>query len=264
MHRTVTAHLVLDADDPTDLVLSVAVPRGAYTLDEELDVRGGVALDVTEIETRHGTRVHRVQAPAGRTAIEYRATVAGQDDPPPVAEADLVEYLRPSRYAESDKLLAFAVDQFGGLSGAELLDAVVDWVFEHLAYVPGSSGPTDGAIDTVLTRTGVCRDYAHLVVGLLRAMEVPARLVSVYAPGLEPMDFHAVAEAHVDGSWHVVDATRLAPRSTLLRIATGRDAADTAFLSSYGGRITLQELEVTATSAGTLPADDGTRLSVLR
>ncbi len=106
-------------------------------------------------------------------------------------------------------------------------------------------------------------DYAHLVVALLRALDVPARLVAVYAPGLDPMDFHAVAEAYIDGAWHVVDATALAPRSTLLRIATGRDAADTAFLTTIGGLVALRMLNVTAT-VDDLPLDDMTRLVRLR
>jgi transglutaminase-like putative cysteine protease len=91
---------------------------------------------------------------------------------------------------------------------------------------------------------------------LLRALDVPARLAAVYAPGLEPMDFHAVAEALVGGQWRVVDATLLAPRAGLIRIATGRDAADTAFMSSYGGAVDLNEVQVTATIDGTLPGDD--------
>ena len=109
------------------------------------------------------------------------------------------------------------------------------WVGTRLDYVPGSSDPIDGAVDTLLAGAGVCRDYAHLVVALLRAVNVPARLVAVYAPGCQPMDFHAVAEAFVDGVWRVVDATCLAPRQTMVRIATGRDAADTAFLDNHKG-----------------------------
>ena len=81
------------------------------------------------------------------------------------------------------------------------------WVGTRLNYVPGSSDPIDGAVDTLLAGPGVCRDFAHLVVALLRAVNVPARVVSVYAPGLYPMDFHAVAEAFVEGQWRVVDAT---------------------------------------------------------
>ena len=124
-----------------------------------------------------------------------------------------------------------------------------------MEYVPGSSDPIDGAVDTLLAGAGVCRDYAHLVVALLRAVNVPARLVSVYAPGLFPMDFHAVAEAFVEGQWRVVDATLLAPRETLVRIATGRDAADTAFLDNHDGEITLNKMEVTAVVDGDLPRD---------
>ena len=122
-------------------------------------------------------------------------------------------------------------------------------------YVPGSSDPIDGAADTLLAGAGVCRDFAHLVVALLRAVFVPARVVSVYAPGLYPMDFHAVAEAFVDGQWRVVDATLLAPRQTLVRIATGRDAADTAFLDNHRGAINLNWMNVIAIVDGDLPAD---------
>jgi transglutaminase-like putative cysteine protease len=128
-----------------------------------------------------------------------------------------------------------------------LVTAVAAWVHDRLTYTGGSSGPTDDAVDTLLLGAGVCRDYAHLVLSPLRARDIPARLVAVYAPGLEPMDFHAVVEARVDGCWRLVDATRLAPRQSLLRIATGRDAADTAFLTTYCGGVTLAEMTVTAT-----------------
>jgi transglutaminase-like putative cysteine protease len=101
----------------------------------------------------------------------------------------------------------------------------------------------------------VCRDYAHLVIALLRAVNVPARMAAVYAPGCDPMDFHAVAEAYVDGEWRVVDATCLAPRQSMVRIATGRDAADTAFLDNHAGSINLRAMTVTAYVDGELPID---------
>ncbi|HEX2809277.1 MAG TPA: transglutaminase family protein, partial [Kineosporiaceae bacterium] len=145
----------------------------------------------------------------------------------------------------------------------ELLAGVAAWVGGHLSYVSGSSDPIDGSVDTYLLGKGVCRDYAHLVVAFLRARNVPARLVAVYAPGLSPMDFHAVAEAFVDRQWRVVDGTLLAPRSSLLRIATGRDAADTAFLDSFGGGITFNQATVTAVTHGRLPGDDPRTLVTL-
>ena len=163
-----------------------------------------------------------------------------------MVDTDEIVYLRPSRYCESDTLAPTAASEFAGLSGLNLLNAVIDWVNRQLTYVSGSSLPTDGAVRTLLGRQGVCRDFAHLSVALLRSLNVPARLAAVYAPGLSPMEFHAVAEALVDGQWWVVDATELAPRQSLLRVATGRDAADTAFLTNFGAGTTLTGLEVTA------------------
>jgi len=157
-----------------------------------------------------------------------------------------------------------AAHEFGGITAPnELLAGVAAWVGGHLSYVSGSSDPIDGSVDTYLLGKGVCRDYAHLVVAFLRARNVPARLVAVYAPGLSPMDFHAVAEAFVDRQWRVVDGTLLAPRSSLLRIATGRDAADTAFLDSFGGGITFNQATVTAVTHGRLPGDDPRTLVTL-
>ena len=204
---------------------------------------------------------HVLTVRPGRVLVEYRATVEGRAESAEVTAADRLTYVRPSRYAESDQLVAVAPAEFAGISGApDLLAAVSSWVGTQLTYVPGSSGPTDGAVHTLLRRQGVCRDYAHLVVALLRALDVPARVAAVYAPGLEPMDFHAVAEAAVDGYWRVVDATLLAPRASLVRIAAGRDAA---FLSMYGGAATLVGTEVMAVLDGELPADDVTRLMTI-
>ena len=261
MRRTVSAHLDLDVAEPTLLALLIAVAEGTHERSEELTIdHGGHRLEATELAGPHGTRLHRLRAPAGRLSIDYRATVVGRDEPPPADEHELISYLRPSRYAESDRVIGLAGVEFAGLAGTGLLAAVGQWVEAHVEYVPGSSGPTDGAVQTVLGGQGVCRDFAHLTVSLLRAMDVPARLAAVYAPGLDPMDFHAVAEAHVEGAWHVVDATHLAPRGSMLRISTGRDAADTAFLSTYGGQVTLLAQEVVAVVDGDLPLEDWSQL----
>ncbi|SOD71266.1 transglutaminase superfamily protein [Jatrophihabitans sp. GAS493] len=256
--RIVGAHLVVDVYDPVRMMLQVAVADEARVTDDLEITLGGTAIEAREVHLADVGRVHLLDAKPGRLVLDYTATATGRSEPISATITDEITYIRPSRYAESDRLGAIALAEFSGIeSRAELLAAVSSWVGSQLSYVPGSSGPTDGAVDTLLHRQGVCRDYAHLVVALLRAMEVPARLVAVYAPGLEPMDFHAVAEALVDGVWRVVDATLLAPRETLLRISTGRDAADTAFLSIYGGAAQLQESEVTAyVASGDLPIED--------
>lgn len=255
MKRSAYSRLVLSADDRAELVLSIAASRGQEIREELSIVQGGVSLEPTEVVDDRGTRLHVVRVDAGRVEIDYRVDVEGRQDPIALGDLDAIQYLRPSRYCESDTLFPTAKSEFAGLSGLDLVTAVGSWVGAHLSYVPGASAPTDGAVQTYLDRRGVCRDYAHLVVALLRARDVPARLVSVYAPGLYPMDFHAVAEALIDGEWHAIDATTLAPRQSLIRIATGRDASDTAFLSSSGGWVRLLELEVGAT-ADVLPRDD--------
>ncbi|WP_194383592.1 transglutaminase-like domain-containing protein [Microbacterium luteum] len=264
MQRDVSAHVALDVTGPAELVFAIAVSRH-HAPDETLKVTvDGASVPVDELPDAHGTRLHRVRCETGHLELFYEASVSGTGDPDVATDTDLVTYLRPSRYAESDALAPTAVAEFAGVAaGAPLLTAVSSWVGTRLAYEPGSSLPTDGAVRTLLARRGVCRDYAHTCVALLRALGVPARLVAVYAPGLDPMDFHAVAEAWVDGAWHVVDATTLAPRSTLLRIATGRDAADTAFLTVTRGGAALASMEVTAT-ADALPDDDLDRLVALR
>jgi transglutaminase-like putative cysteine protease len=255
VHRDLSAHLSLNVTSPATLAFELAVST-QITARESLQITlDGSPVEVTEVPDHHGTRLHVVRAGVGRLVLDYSAAVDGRGAPVASDEADVLRYLRPSRYCESDTLGPTAHAEFAGLQGYDLLSAVSSWVGSRLSYVPGSSLPTDGAVQTLLARQGVCRDYAHLVIALLRALDVPARLVSVYAPGLAPMDFHAVAEAHLDGQWYVVDATTLAPRTSLVRIATGRDASDTAFLNVHHGYADLDEMEVTAV-ADVLPDDD--------
>ena len=259
MVRRVTADLDVDVIDPGRLIFQVAVAKvPGLTVEETLEVTvDGAPTPVDEVIGATGSRLHVAEPPAGKLLLSYRATVTGRGDPPPVLPDELMEYLRPSRYAESDKLAAIAEREFGAFTDTpDLLGGVAAWVGGHLAYVSGSSDPIDGAVDTYLLGAGVCRDYAHVVVAFLRARNIPARLVAVYAPGLSPMDFHAVAEGFVDGQWRVVDGTLLAPRSSLLRIATGRDAADTAFLENIGGHVVFNECAVSATVDPVLPTDD--------
>jgi transglutaminase-like putative cysteine protease len=258
MKRDVGAELEVEITAPTTLEFQIAVaPHPKTEVFESLSfVLDGKAVQPLEISGTHGNRIHKMDVPVGHLKVDYAATIVGRTDAAPVTEYDLSMYLRPSRYAEADKFYGFAATEFGNyIDSTTLLEKVSLWVGNRLNYVPGSSDPIDGAVDTLLSGAGVCRDFAHLVVALLRAVNVPARVVSVYAPGLYPMDFHAVAEAFVEGHWRVVDGTLLAPRQTLVRIATGRDAADIAFLDNHNGAITLDKLLVTAVVDGDLPRD---------
>ncbi len=265
MDRTVSAALEITAHDECEVELQLAVAHAEglqVTEDLTIEHRGG-HLAATESPTPHGGRLHLLTLPPGPTTVRYQATVRGAAVAAEPSPVDLSVYKRPSRYAHSDTFGGFAAAEFAGVPERELLGAVSSWVGTRLDYVPGSSGPTDGATDTLLAGAGVCRDYAHLVIALLRALGIPARLVAVYAPGCDPMDFHAVVEAHVEQGWYAVDATALAPRTSLVRIATGRDAADTAFMSASGA-VDLDSAVVTAVADAGLPPDDVHDLVAIR
>jgi transglutaminase-like putative cysteine protease len=252
MRIDVASTLTLSSPVPATALLQVALAAPAG---EELVVRtDGAPVEPEEIAVP-GARVHRLLLPAGDTTVEYRGWLHSGGPPREVTPADRAEFVRPSRYCPSDQLEGYAATEFDrDRPRAELVAGVAGWVHDRLVYTAGASRPVDTAVDTLLLGQGVCRDYAHLTITLLRALEVPARLVAVYAPGLSPMDFHAVVEADVDGVWRTVDATRLAPTSSLARICSGRDAADTAFLSLFGGRAQFTSMTVTATVDGDLPA----------
>lgn len=257
---TVSCDLGFEITDRATLAFQVAPAAGAgAVVDEVVEVAlDGRDLGAHEVEVDHGGRVHLVASAAGHLSFRYTASVelttpGGVDVP----AADRLTYLRQSRYCPSDRLGGFAHDEFGPAVDAWATAAhVAEWVFERVSYEPGSSGPLDSAIETLLAGHGVCRDFAHLTVALCRALSIPARVASVYAPGLSPMDFHAVTEVAVDDVWWVLDATRLAPRPTLVRVATGRDAADTAFCSTVDGDAELVTANVVATTDADLPLDD--------
>jgi transglutaminase-like putative cysteine protease len=243
--------LGFDVTEAAEIVLQIAAAEpDTETLQVSCD---GRALEVVELPGRQ----HLVQAPKGLVTATYTATVRPVARDNPVAEIDRIVALRPSRYCPSDRLAGFAAKQFGyrGDPTTEVR-AITAWVHDHLSYQAGVSGPSTDALDTLLAGAGVCRDYAHLVATLCRALDIPARVAAVYAPGLSPMDFHLVVETALDGVWRVWDATRLAPRPTLIRIATGRDAADTALATTLSGLLTMPELMITAVTAADLPFDD--------
>lgn len=194
--------------------------------------------------------------PEDHLAARYRAEIA-ISRPAPVLEdlradelqwlpSEAVEYIFPSRYCPVDTLHAAAIDMFGHLSGGAAVAAVRDWIGSHLSYVPGASHVGTTALDTFHAREGVCRDYAHLLIALSRVLGIPARMVSALAPGVNPPDFHAVAQVWLEGRWHLVDATGMADPSQTAIIGVGRDASDVAFLTIFGAAtLERQSVEVT-------------------
>lgn len=261
MTTSVKVHVDLGVpvDSPGRVAASVAV-ASTVSVSEELSVsdQDGNALPVTEVGVRRGGRMHLIEARQGDLRISYDATVLleAPAEEPVTAEEELL-YRRPSRYCPSDRIGGVAAAELGATgSAADLAHAAAQWINQTVSYTAGSTDVEDDALAPLLARQGVCRDFAHLGIALCRSMGVPARYVSVYAPGLDPMDFHAVFEAAVDGRWLVFDPTMLAPRSSLVRIATGRDAADCALLTPLGAAIGAPSTHLTVTADPGLPDDD--------
>jgi transglutaminase-like putative cysteine protease len=264
LRRTVTCELVFAVAEPGEVALQVvAADSAGRVVTERLDVAtdGAPPTSHEEIHTPQGERIHVIHAASGRLTVSYRAEIearpqrsaaTGGSRTPSSFERQL--YMRPSRYCPSDHLIGFAVAEFRlDTDESSRVAAITEWIRRRISYVPGSSDVHDSAEHTLLTGMGTCRDFAHLGIALCRATGIPARFAAVYAPGLFPMDFHAVFETLQRGRWTVHDATGLAPRASLVRIATGRDAADAAFSAVNSGVIEMEFLEVSATVGSVLP-----------
>lgn len=193
----------------------------------------------------------------GQLTVDYRATVEINRIVADIAALDkieahllpgeTVEYILPSLYCPALRFQNFVQAEFGDRVGGHKVAAIRDWVNRHIAYMPGSSDSETTALDTFVTRQGICRDFAHLMITLVRAAGIPARIASVYALGVEPSDFHAVAEVFLGSEWHLVDATGMAKEGAMAKIGVGRDAADIAFLTAYGfAQLNQQMVSVTA------------------
>jgi transglutaminase-like putative cysteine protease len=216
-----------------------------------------------------GNICRRLDLPAGPATIRYEAEVdAGGDADPVVPDAELcpvsdlpddaLEFTLPTRLCPSDVLTNTAWKLFGDTEGGwARAQAVCDWVHTNLTFTPGSSITSTSAADVYLQREGVCRDFAHLAVTFLRALNVPARYCFGYLPDIDvsvtgPMDFIAWIEAYVGGRWYTFDPRNNVPRVGRVLIGRGRDALDVAMLTTYGV-VTLVALRVAAEDAASPP-----------
>lgn len=237
--------------DPTDVLLqfeAAAIPEQRIV---ETDTRISPSEFFSRVPSQDAIGERMWIRAQGRFQVSYRARVEvdrllpdlGQLErmQPHLLPGEAVQYLFDSRYCQAERFCEFVSDEFGSTDGGARIVALCEWIAQHFTYEPGSSDAKTTALDTFIARRGICRDYAHLLVTLARASNIPARYVSVYAPGVEPPDFHAVAEVFLadptipgGGAWHLVDATKMAQPAQMVKIGVGRDAADVSFLTSFG------------------------------
>jgi transglutaminase-like putative cysteine protease len=200
----------------------------------------------------YGNVCHRTTLPAGSFRFCYDAVVEVSGEPDevlpdaaqvPVEELpdEVLHFTLPSRYCLSDVLSGTAWELFGSTPpGWVRVQAVCDWVHDHIRFQYGSSTPLTDALDVYERRVGVCRDLAQLGVSFCRALNIPARYVFGYLPDIgvpppyEKMDFSAWFEAYVDGRWRTFDPRNNTPRIGRVIIGRGRDALDVAMVTTYG------------------------------
>jgi transglutaminase-like putative cysteine protease len=261
LNLTVRVGCSLSYETSTEAVLLLNLrPRTdlqQFVYEERLSF--GTNLPVEEFTDSHGNIMYRVKLLPGRTEIRHDALVSvssGADNHqftrfnpigPAELPADLLRYTLPSRYCDSDKLSAFAWEQFGQTeNGLPRIQAICDWLHGNIEYRYASGRPDLSAWDVIQRRFGVCRDFAHTLVALCRTFNLPARYVTGHLPDIgfpDPenhMDFHAYAEVYLDGRWHTFDARFNVPRIGRIKVSCGLDAVDGAFSTIYGAASLVQ------------------------
>jgi transglutaminase-like putative cysteine protease len=235
---------------PADFIFNIhaAETQCQSLVGEKLELTPRVPVSLS-VDPAHGNRYARLRADPGSLVVRYDATVdiahyfASADRIGEVAIADLppetLPYIFPSRYCQSDRLQQVAREQFGAMQpGYGRVRAIRDWVQQRTRFLSGSSVATTSAIDTLGDQVGVCRDFAHLMIAICRALNIPARFVTGIDYGADPSygptDFHAYVEAFLGGRWYLFDPTGMTVPMGLIRLGTGRDAADVSFATIFG------------------------------
>jgi transglutaminase-like putative cysteine protease len=234
----------------SDFIFNIHAAHTArqHVVEESLTLSQDVPSLVT---TDPGTlnRHLRLSARPGPLHVSYSAVVdlLHHFEPPaqiaevPVAQlpAGVLSYLYPSRYCQSDRLGKLAMREFGSQwQGYARVQGIRDWVLQRTKFTSMSSNGNTSAVDTLIETVGVCRDFAHLMIALCRACNIPARFTTGIDYGADPVlgptDFHAYVEVWVGGRWYIFDPSGTAIPMGFVRFGTGRDAADVAFATIFG------------------------------
>jgi transglutaminase-like putative cysteine protease len=251
MPLAISARFTFRLDEPTDVLLHFEAARlpeqrvlfAETILSESLHMARVPAADL--IGQRILLRIN------GEFVVDYKARVEVRRKLADIATLAALEphelpgatvgYLFDSRYCQADRFQSFVSSRFGDLEGGSRIAEMRDWIANSIAYEVGSSNSDTTALDTFVERRGVCRDFAHVLITFARASAIPARYVSCFAPGVEPPDFHAVAEVFLadpavpgGGAWYMIDPTGMADPAQTAKIGVGHDAADVSFMTVFG------------------------------
>ena len=245
MWLRVSCNLVFDIEIPTPFILMLRPRSGSQQWISSETYNINPNIEANEYTDAFGNLCQRVLAPSGLFSIYTDSIVKVKDyteiapNTPLVSieniPDNILSYLIPSRYCESDRLgdLANSITA-NQLQGYNQVEAIETWLRNHIAYLPGSSDYPISAVEVNQKRQGVCRDLAHLGIALCRSLSIPARMVVGYLHELYPMDMHAWFEAYVGNRWYRFDATQTIKKGGYVTIAYGRDAADVPVFNQFG------------------------------
>jgi len=245
--------LIFEIPRPTPMLLMLYVhPDTVPALRQPEAIQTEPVGDVESFVDWFGNRAARIVAPPGTLRLRYDNVVEDSGRPEPTIEGQPLRpvpelppeswrYLLASRYCEVDRMSAIAWDLFGQTPETwERVQAVVDWVHRNVTFGYQFSRPTKTAFDVFTERQGVCRDFQHLTITFLRALNIPARYATGYLGDIgvpkdpNPMDFSAWLEVYLGDRWHTIDARHNEPRIGRVLMGRGRDAVDVALTTSFG------------------------------
>lgn len=250
---------------PTPFILMLRARSGAQQWVARETYTMTPAVQPVEFTDAYGNLCQRLIAPVGEFTIQTTADVMTSDfiDVAPGAPYvdvqslpdEVLTYLLPSRYCESEQFFDMANDIVQGvLPGYDQVACITDWIRREVRFNSSSTNDYMTAADVNRVREGVCRDLAHLGIALCRGLCIPARMVVGYLNGLQPMDLHAWFEAYVGGRWYTFDATQPGPRGGRVTVAYGHDAANVAIFSQFGPAVSPTGMHVTVDVLDAAPA----------
>lgn len=245
--------ITIEAEQDTPLICLVAphISRQGDFIGPEL-VETDPQVPVHSYFDLYGNICRRMVAPAGRFTLRGDVTLRddglkdevaadAQEWPVEALPDDVLTFLTGSRYVETDLISQEAWDLFGAIPpGWGRVQQIVDYANGRLTFDYMQARATRTATDAQREQVGVCRDFAHLALAFLRALNIPARYVNGYLGDIgvpyvgAPMDFSAWIEVYLGGKWYTFDPRNNAARLGRVVVARGHDAADIPLINSFG------------------------------
>lgn len=239
-----SCRLELDYAHHTPIILMLRPRSGAGQWVSSETYEFSKPVDVSEYTDSYGNLCQKLIVPPHGFVIETSARVSTSENMDegqgaafveiPSLPEEVLQFLLPSRYCESDRLGQGTLTIAGEGAAYDQVARIAAWIRENIEYRPGTSAEPCSALEIREQGFGVCKDLAHLGIAMSRSISIPARMVVGYLAGLEPMDLHAWFEVFVGNRWYTFDPTQSDLAGARVAIAYGKDAADVAIYHQFG------------------------------